>query len=492
MENARNSLNIVILDACRNNPFARSFRSTQKGLASIDAPGGTLIAYATAPGSVASDGAGRNGLYTQELLKYMKQPEVSIEQLFKQVRTSVRSRTEGKQIPWESSSLEGDFYFSSSTSVTNAAKNNTLPAFDPAAIELEFWNSIKTSTDTDDFKEYLAQYPAGKFGGLARNKIRALESAAKSEAARPKTESKPTATDPKPVGTSSSPGGLGALPLRGFEFDVVTVNSSGSETSRRKGQAQYCSEDIAGISLELVPIPGGTFTMGSSSGETDRAPAEGPQHQVSVQPFYMGKYEVTQAQWRAVAGLPKVARDLKCDPSNFKGDNLPVEQVSWEDAVEFCARLSRATGRTYRLPTEAEWEYACRGSTTTPFAFGQTVTAQLVNYNGNYPYAQAPKGTYRETTTPVGFMGVANGFGLFDMHGNVWEWCLDYWHESYNGAPTDGTSWETAGDTRYRVLRGGSWSSLGSYCRSANRYWGTPDNRSLNVGFRIVGVGRTR
>jgi formylglycine-generating enzyme required for sulfatase activity len=305
---------------------------------------------------------------------------------------------------------------------------------------------------------------------------------------QPKTEAKPTATEPKSVSGGAAILGLGpgGLPLRGFEFDLVTVNSSGSETSRRKQQAQYCSEDIAGISLELVPIPGGTFTMGSTEYDSEK-----PAHQVTVGSFYMGKYEVTQSQWRAAAGLPKIARDLNSDPSKHKGDNLPVEQVSWEDAVEFCARLSRATGRSYRLPTEAEWEYACRAGTTTPFAFGQTVTPQLVNYNGNYPYAQAPKGTYRGTTTSVGFMGVANGFGLFDMHGNVWEWCLDRWHENYNGAPSDGRSWETAGDTRYRVLRGGSWALNANICRSAYRLRNTLDSGVNVIGFRVVVAART-
>jgi formylglycine-generating enzyme required for sulfatase activity len=280
--------------------------------------------------------------------------------------------------------------------------------------------------------------------------------------------------------------GIGALPVRGFEFDVVTVNSSGSETSRRKGQAQYCTEEIAGISLELVAIPGGTFVMGST--ENDR---EKPPHQVTVGSFYMGKYEVTQAQWRAVARLPKVGEHLDSNRSHIKGDNLPVEQVSWEDAMEFCARLSRATGRTYRLPTEAEWEYACRAGTTTPFAFGQTITPQIVNYEGSYPYAQAPEGTYRQTTTPVGFLGVANGFGLFDMHGNVWEWCLDYWHENYNGAPTNGRSWETSGDTDRRVQRGGSWLFPADECRSAYRSSGFAGHRPDTCGFRVVVGART-
>ncbi len=205
----------------------------------------------------------------------------------------------------------------------------------------------------------------------------------------------------------------------------------------------------------------------------------------------MGKFEVTQAQWRAVAGLPKVNRDLNANPSNFKGDDLPVEQVSWEEAVEFCARLTNKTGKTYRLPSEAEWEYACRAGTTTPFAFGETITPELVNYGGNYLYGSAAKGEYRQKTTPVGSLEVANGFGLYDMHGNVWEWCADPWHENYNGAPGDGSIWEANSDKSYRVLRGGSWYTDGANCRSADRLWLTPDNRGLGLGFRVVVVVRT-
>ena len=239
------------------------------------------------------------------------------------------------------------------------------------------------------------------------------------------------------------------------------------------------------MSLELVVIPGGTFLMGST--ENDR---EKPPHQVTVGSFYMGKYEVTQAQWLAAARLPKVSRDLDSDRSQINGD-IPVEQVSWEDAMELCARLSRATGRIYRLPTEAEWEYACRAGTTTPFAFGETITPQIVNYRGEHPYAQAPTGTYREKKTPAGFMGVANGFGLFDMHGNVWEWCMDYWHENYNGAPTDGRSWEAAGDTDRRVQRGGSWLWGANECRSAYRSSDFAGSGQDTVGFRVVAVVRT-
>ena len=226
-------------------------------------------------------------------------------------------------------------------------------------------------------------------------------------------------------------------------------------------------------------------------GGSDWVKTEMPQHEVSVPPFFIGKFQITQAQWRTVARFPKVRIDLKLDPSGFKGDTLPVESISWDDAQEFCARLSRRTGKLYRLPTEAEWEYACRAGTLTPFAFGETISPEVVNYDGGYPYAIAKKGTDRAKTTPVGSLGVANAFGLFDMHGNVWEWCEDVWHENYDDAPEDGSAWLSGGDSSLRVLRGGSWSVNGRFCRSSNRYGILPGGIYGNVGVRVVMSART-
>ncbi|HXG63862.1 MAG TPA: bifunctional serine/threonine-protein kinase/formylglycine-generating enzyme family protein, partial [Blastocatellia bacterium] len=255
-----------------------------------------------------------------------------------------------------------------------------------------------------------------------------------------------------------------------FEFEVVTVSAAGEEIERHKGHAQYFPEDLGGgLTLDMVEIPGGMFLMGSPEREAERNRDEGPLHRVNVPPFYMSKYNVTQAQWRAVASRPKVNCDLTPDPSHFKGDDLPVEQVSWEEAREFCERLSRLTGRKYRLPSEAEWEYACRAGTRTPFHFGETITPVFANYNGNYPYREGPKGIHRDQTTPVGSFGVANDFGLYDMHGNVWEWCADHWHDDYQGAPANGSAWMTEGDASCRVIRGGSWFNHGFVCRSACR-----------------------
>jgi len=268
---------------------------------------------------------------------------------------------------------------------------------------------------------------------------------------------------------------------------MVTVDAKGKALSRRSAQANFYREDLGGgVQLEMVLIPARTFKMGSPLSEKGRLETEGPQHTVTVPELYMGKFEVTQAVWRAVARLPKVERELNPDPSYFKGDELPVEQVTWYEAEEFCRRLSKRAARVYRLPSEAEWEYAARSETFGAFAFGETITPEIVNYNGDYPYAGASQGTNRRKTVAVGSSGVASAFGLYDMHGNVEEWCLDNWHDSYDGAPTDGTAWTIGGDPEYQVLRGGSWYSSAKYCRSSARNWLGPQYRFNGIGFRVV------
>jgi formylglycine-generating enzyme required for sulfatase activity len=278
--------------------------------------------------------------------------------------------------------------------------------------------------------------------------------------------------------------------LKTFLFQTAQINNNGTEIKRITKNANYFGEDLGdGVTLEMVAIPGGTFIMGSPENEEGYHSSQSPQHQVTVPPFFMGKYPVTQQQWRVVAALPKVNIDLKSDPSYFKGDNLPVECVSWNDAQEFCARLSQMANKTYRLPTEAEWEYACRGGTTTPFYCGETISTDLANYNGNYTYGQGQKGQYREKTTEVGIFP-ANPFGLYDMCGNVWEWCEDGLHENYINAPIDGSAWTSLGSEP--VMRGGSWFDTPRYCRSACRYNFFRDGLNYGIGFRVVCVvGRT-
>jgi len=254
---------------------------------------------------------------------------------------------------------------------------------------------------------------------------------------------------------------------------------------------QYYTENLGTdaqgntIGLDMVQVSGGRFLMGSPEDEPQRRDTEGPQHAVTVPDFFMGRYAVTQAQWRAVAAMPQEKLELKLDPSKFKGANRPVERVNWHEAVEFCARLSTHTGRQYGLPSEAQWEYACRAETTTPFYFGQTITDELANYRATTTYNNGPEGEYRAETVAVDYFGVANAFGLCDMHGNVWEWCADHWHNNYEGAPTDGSAWVTENEGGARVRRGGSWVNNPRLCRSASRVNYQPGDRSNVIGFRV-------
>jgi formylglycine-generating enzyme required for sulfatase activity len=299
--------------------------------------------------------------------------------------------------------------------------------------------------------------------------------------------------------------------LSNFGFEVITMDERGRMMGNRVETARYFQVDLPeGIVMDMVQIPGGNFMMGTLESDlvaikegTSRSMErefkndiveslirrfnwETPKHMVKVSGFYMSKYEITQAQWRAVANLPRVNTDLLSDPSSFKGSNLPVETITWEEAVEFCERLSRATGRRFRLPTEAEWEYAARAGTNTPFNFGDSITTEWANFQGKFSYNNSPKGEFRERTVAVGSLGGPNAFGLFDMHGNVWEWCSDVWNENYDGAPNDGRSWDTGKLPYLRIIRGGAWDSVGGECRSSTRNRMTATIRLNNIGLRVV------
>ncbi len=282
---------------------------------------------------------------------------------------------------------------------------------------------------------------------------------------------------------------------RTMTFETVTVDAKGVRSAPEQRSAGTFTEVLGtGESLEMIALPGGSFTMGSPGDEPERRSNEGPQHHVSLAAFFMAASPVTQAQWSAVvrAHPAKISRDLDPAPSSFKGIDLPVETVSWNDADEFCGRLAALTGRPYRLPSEAEWEYACRAGSDTPFSFGPTLTPALANYCGiggavcgdsdgvsiasdvydgmRYgagSYGYGPTGVFRGTTTRAGTFP-RNAFGLYDMHGNVWEFCQDVATGSYAGAPLDGGP-NLDGPRDYRILRGGSWSHNPAICRSAYR-----------------------
>lgn len=231
--------------------------------------------------------------------------------------------------------------------------------------------------------------------------------------------------------------------------------------------------------VKMVRIPAGELLMGSTKIEKTHNASEGPQHLVRFREgFWIGRYLITQEQWEAVMGH---------NPSHFRGARyLPVENVSWNDCQAFIRKLNYRGQGTFRLPSEAEWEYACRAGTATPFHTGKTISTSQANYDGKYAYGNGTIGVCRESTTPVGSFK-RNSWGLYDVHGNVWEWCQDCFHDSYADAPVDGSAWESLDET-CRVLRGGSWNDAPEFCRSACRKRAKPVTRNQTIGFRIVRI----
>jgi len=419
---AKTRLNLVFLDACRNNPYSRSFRSASDGLSRVTAPTGTLISFATRPGSIAADGDGRNGLYTGALLQAMDNKGQAIEQVLKRVVTSVKAGSRNQQEPWMEGSIEGEFCFGDCMTTTVAQ----VGVSDDRAL----WDSVKDSRDVNELKAYLAQFPRGVFAGLASTRIKAMEQ-------------------------SGAP-------------QVVTTAPSQPVNRPVLAQAVNTYKDCDDCP-EMVVIPAGTFLMGSKADPFAAVPPhtdEQPQHGVSVRSFSMGKFEITQEQWYAVMGTT---------PSNFKGRTLPVEMVSWNDTQEFVQKLIQKTGKRYRLPTEAEWEYAARAGTQTAYSFGDDAS-QLGRYASFFANSLQSR--------PVGEK-LPNSFGLHDMHGNVWEWTQDCWNISYNGAPADGSAWQS-GRCLQRVLRGGSYGSNHHNLRSAFRINMNASNGDSLSGFRVA------
>ena len=253
--------------------------------------------------------------------------------------------------------------------------------------------------------------------------------------------------------------------------------------------------------MTMLRIPAGSFWMGAPEGEAESSAEERPVHRVTLGEFLLGQTPVTGAQWRAVAEWERQEhedreewpQELEPDPlpklealDPFRGDERPVVNLSWREAMAFCQRLRLRTGKNYTLPSEAQWEYACRAGTTTAFHFGTTISTELANYDGKQAYGDGPLGEYRKQTIDVASFP-ANAWGLHDMHGNVWEWCADPWHTNYEGAPEDGRPWleENVNEDERRLLRGGSWNHNPRFCRLACRSWDHPDGRRNRRGFRF-------
>ena len=624
MEEAGNRLNMVILDACRNNPYGDSFRSASRGLGRVDAPSGSLVAYSAAPGKVAADGKGENSPYTAALTVAMKEPGLKLEDVFKRVRVAVEYETNRHQTPWESSSLTGDFYFvpppdthagaeeaqeyvhapgtsasgpgsdsppSADSSARSESASDRLTAEQlavkrlAAELELLFWDSIKDSGHSADIQAYLDQYPAGTYEVLARNRLGRLEQSAGEVAPREpdgSTETlaqapteptvsavtspeEPSESPPLPLAAETTelslglerserrriqsglaslgfepgpPDGLfgrvtrgaigkwqssrgeeetGFLDVESAKFLLVTADDAAFARAKSSGSAksygEYVSSYPAGRYVaearrlrseaeeaerlanerkpgrqlrdcaacpDLVIVPAGSYRMGSPRHEEARYEDEGPSHEVAItRPMAVGIYEVTFGEWDACR------RDGGCSHSPGDGGwgrvNRPVIDVSWEDVREYVRWLSRKTGEQYRLPSESEWEYAARGGTTTRFNWGDEAGRGRANCAGCGSRLDSNR------TSPLGSFS-PNAFGLYDVHGNVWEWVEDCWHDDYEGAPSDGSAWTAQGDCSRRVLRGGSVVSSPRNVRSASRGRNLSDVRNANIGFRVVRV----
>lgn len=284
-----------------------------------------------------------------------------------------------------------------------------------------------------------------------------------------------------------------ATSLKSFKFETAKLIRQprfmrlGSRwvIDRQEQQATLFYEQLEGqVNLEMMRIPEGNYWMGTAHKEGDYR--ERPQHRVTIASFFLSRFPVTQAQWRAIAKTTKVRIELNSDPSDFQGDNLPVEHITWFEAIEFCERLQLQTGKPYRLPSEAEWEYACRAGTETPFYFGETISPQLASYDGSKRYRSGPKGRSSKQTSAVSAYNAANAFGLDEMHGNVWEWCADHWYDDHTNAPADGSVRITDHRTFPRVIRGGSWMHEPAVCRSSYRNGIPPTNQVLTIGFRVA------
>lgn len=461
LESAGNRLNLVVFDACRNNPFPATSRSSGAGLAKVEAPFGTLVAYATAPGGVAVDGAGAgNSPYTQALAKAIRAPGMAVEQVFKRVRIDVMERTGNQQVPWESSSLTGDFFFVPKAGIERA-ESEGVGAASPDA-EILFWQSVQNSDNPKTFQAYLDAYPNGRFAALARIRIQELGEF--------------PGESPLALGVDLSPG-------RVF---------------------RDCAE-----CPQMVVVPSGRFRMGSPNDEAGRDDDEGPRRTVRIDaPFAVGVFEVTRAQfetfvdetgWRTGSACRRPEGDswvntsglTWLDPGYSQTSDHPVVCVSWRDAGAYVDWLVRKTGQPYRLLSEAEWEYVARAGTRTALPHGPdhdmsglcdiaNGAAKETNLAGNNeacadPYTEsAPVGSFQE-----------NAFGLRDTHGNVWEWVADCYRGSYDRRSVDAAPFDEP-RCENRVMRGGSFFYGPTHLRSAYRSSAEPGARDVDTGFRIA------
>ncbi|MBF0119231.1 MAG: SUMF1/EgtB/PvdO family nonheme iron enzyme [Desulfobacterales bacterium] len=463
-----NKVNIVILDACRNNPF-KGFRSMSRGLASMDAPKGTIIAFATSPAKTAEDGNGRNGTYTKHLLRNLGNPKFHVNEVFRQTGLRVMEDTKEEQTPWTSSTPIKDIYLASGSVVveTPSQVSTTMEAMpDTGSLIVKtvplnadiYINGTKVGTDN----VLIENLPVGNMRVMAvKDGFKQLE---KGIVINKGKETKLTLILDKiePVATKT--------------IDRVTTTAATTTVEQQTITVASSSKSIKNsIGMEFVQIPAGSFMMGSPESEPGRDSDETLHKVTLTKGFYMQITEVTQGQWKAIMGN---------NPSHFKncGNECPVEKVSWHDVQNFIEKLNQKEGISkYRLPTEAEWEYASRAGSESAFANG-SITQTACEHDPNLDKMGWYCGNADSKTHSVA-QKESNNWGLYDMHGNVWEWCQD-WKDSYpSGYITDPTGPSRGED---RVYRGGSRGDFARGCRSAYRESGTPDGGYEYVGFRLL------
>lgn len=442
LSEAKASFALIMVDACRDNPIKSKGRSigATRGLSPIDPPKGQVVVFSASKGQQALDRLNDtdkdpNGVFTREFIKRMKKPGVRVEDMVREVQDSVEAlaRTVSHdQRPAMYSEARGNFYFFGPTTVRLQSPSNST-ATDP---EYETWTAAGEANTAAAYQAYLEAFPKGKYAAAARIKLTALTT--------------PMPARPPTAATSNVPTAVTAT--EGETKPTVQTQAPPHRTAPKD-----CAE-----CPEMVEIPAGSFEMGEN----------GSTHRVALRAFALSRTEVTQRQWKALMGT---------NPSEFTGcgEQCPVDNISWDDAQAFVRRLSLKTGLTYRLPSESEWEYACRAN-----ARNEHCGSDYVDAVAWYGALTTPPGNSARTTNRVG-LKQANAWGLYDMSGNVWEWIQDCWNDNYSGAPVDGTAWN-AGHCGQHVLRGGSWQYSPQLTRAATRIHYASNFRLNVLGLRVA------
>jgi len=470
---------LVLLDACLDNPFGAS------ASARPSPPPDMLIAYAAQPGHAAFGSAGQ-GWWTAAFLRALAAGG-DAGMLLADAAARLAADSGGLQRPWLQSTLSGRSAPMASMPLLAAAdlgaspadhapyRRGVLPKDSAEQYELTFWDSIKDSTHASDYEAYLQAYPNGRFAGLARARVERLKAAAP----RPET-GKPEATRQEPPRPAPEKAQAPRPPAKKPADSVPASAAPASDAARPSAPPAPTppSAHKAGADIQdcpacpvLAAVPAGSFTMGSNSSD----PSEKPARRLTIaRPFAIGRTEVTVQQWNAcveAGACPRVA-------DTQRAPNLPAGDISWDDAQVYVKWLSKVSGKPYRLPTEAEWEYAARGGGASRYWWGEDMKRGAANCREcGEPWqetAPAPAGSFS-----------ANGYGLHDMSGSLWEWVQDCWHSSYKNAPADARAWEEA-FCRQRVIRGGSWRDGASYMPASTRFKYDASVRHSQNGFRVA------